>query len=68
MYPYYMHDGSFFAVVLMVVIPLALLAALAWTVAAFAVPPDDNARRIARERFARGEISREDLGVLLQAL
>lgn len=67
MYPY-MYDGTFLAVVLMLVAPLAVLGLFAWVVASSARPSRDAAMRIARERFARGEIDKEQLGILLQAL
>ncbi len=67
MYPY-MYDGSFLAVVLMVAAPLVVLGLFVWTVRSLARPSEDTAMRIARERFARGEIDKDQLGVLLQAL
>jgi uncharacterized membrane protein len=67
MYPY-MYDGSFLALVLMVAAPLLVIGLVAWFVASSARPSEDTAMRIARERFARGEIDKEQLGVLLQAL
>jgi uncharacterized membrane protein len=67
MYPY-MYDGSFLAVVLMVAAPLVVLGLFVWTIRSLARPSEDTALRIARERFARGEIDKEQLGVLLQAL
>lgn len=60
--------SGFFGLLVMVLTPVVLLGLFAWVVAALAVPRDDAARRIARERFARGEISSEELGLLLQAL
>ena len=67
MYPY-MYDGSFLAVVFMLVAPLVVLGLFAWVVASSARRSADAAMRIARERFARGEIDKEQLGILLQAL
>ncbi|MEK6227184.1 MAG: SHOCT domain-containing protein [Chloroflexota bacterium] len=67
MYPY-MYDGSFLVVVLMVAAPLVVLGLFAWLVASSARATEDTAMRIVRERFARGEIDKEQLGVLLQAL
>jgi uncharacterized membrane protein len=67
MYPY-MYDGSFLAVVLMVAAPLVVLGLFVWTITSSARPSEDTALRIARERFARGEIDKDQLGVLLQAL
>jgi len=67
MYPY-MYDGSFLAVVFMLVAPLVVLAFFVWTITSLARPSEDTAMRIARERFARGEIDKDQLGVLLQAL
>jgi uncharacterized membrane protein len=67
MYPY-MYDGSFLVVVLMVAAPLVVLGLFAWLVASSARATKDTATRIVRERFARGEIDKEQLGVLLQAL
>lgn len=67
MYPY-MYDGSFLVVVLMVAAPLVVLGLFAWLVASSARVTEDTAMRIVRERFARGEIDKEQLGVLLQAL
>lgn len=61
-------DGSFLAVLLMVAAPLVVLSLFAWFVASVARPSEDTAMRIARERFARGEIDKEQLGILLQAL
>jgi uncharacterized membrane protein len=67
MYPY-MYDGSFLAVVLMMAVPLVVLGLFVWTITSLARPSRDTAMRIARERFARGEIDKDQLGVLLQAL
>lgn len=66
MYPY--SDGSFLALVLIVAAPVAVLALFAWFVASVPQPSEDAAERIATERFGRGEIDKEQLGVLLQAL
>jgi uncharacterized membrane protein len=67
MYPY-MYDGSFLALVLMVAAPLVVLGLFVWTFSSLARPSEDTAMRIARERFARGEIDKDQLRVLLQAL
>jgi uncharacterized membrane protein len=67
MYPY-MYDGSLLAVVLMVAVPLVVLGLFVWTISSLARPSRDAAMRIARGRFARGEIDRDQLRVLLQAL
>jgi uncharacterized membrane protein len=67
MYPY-MYDGSFLAGVLMVAAPLVVLGLFVWTSTSLARPSEDTAMRIARERFARAEIDKDQLGVLLQAL
>jgi uncharacterized membrane protein len=67
MYPN-ISDGSFLAVVLMVSAPLVVLGLFVWTMASLARPSEDTAMRIARERFARGEIDKDQLRVLLQAL
>jgi len=65
-YPY-MYGGWFLAVVLMVVTPVLVLGVLAWLVATTSAP-EDTAARIAKERYIRGEIDKEQLGVLLNAL
>lgn len=67
MYPY-MSEGWFLAVLLMVAVPLLVLAVFALTAAWLARPAEDTALRIARERLARGEIDKEQLGILLNAL
>jgi uncharacterized membrane protein len=67
MYPY-MYGGWFGAVVLMVAVPLVVVGLLALLIASLNRPRDDAAVRIAKERFARGEIDKDQLGVLLQAL
>jgi uncharacterized membrane protein len=68
MYPY-AFGSSLFPILLMVIFPFIIVAVFAWLAASFSQPPsEDSATRIARERFARGEISAEELGVLLHAL
>jgi len=69
MYPYpFMYDRSFWATVLMLASPLVILGLFAWVAASMGRPSEDTAVRIAKERFARGEIDKEQLGVLLHAL
>jgi uncharacterized membrane protein len=70
MYPY-MYGAWFLGMLLMVVVPLFVLGVL--TVIALIVaspnrPSEDKAMRIVTRRAARGEIEREQLGVLLNAL
>ena len=60
--------GWGFGFVLTVLLPLVALLGVAWLIAAVSQPSDDAAERIARERFARREITAEQLGVLLHAL
>jgi uncharacterized membrane protein len=70
MYPY-MYGAWFLGMLLMVVVPLLVLGVL--TVIALIVaspnrPSEDKVMRIVTRRAARGEIEREQLGVLLNAL
>ena len=67
MYPY-LYGGWFLAVVVMPVTPVLILGVLAWIVLAASARPEDTAARIAKERFVRGEIDKEQLGILLNAL
>jgi uncharacterized membrane protein len=64
----YMYGGWLLAVLLMVAAPLLVLGLFALVVAWLNRPAEDTAMRIAKQRFARGEIDKEQLGVLLQAL
>jgi uncharacterized membrane protein len=69
MYPYpFAYDGSFLAILLMVAAPLLILGLFAWVVVSMLPPSEETAVRIAKQRFARGEIDKEQLGVLLNAL
>ena len=67
MYPY-MYDGTFLAVDDIAAAPLVVLGLLVWTITSLARPSRDTAMRIASQRLARGEIDKDQLGVLLQAL
>ena len=64
-YPYF---GWFLAVLLMVAVPVVVLFVAAWLITSTARSPEDTAVSIAKERFVRGEIDKEQLGVLLNAL
>ncbi len=63
-----MYAGWFLVILLLVFAPVAVLAAVAWLVTFLARPPEETAARIAKERFVRGEIDKEQLGVLMHAL
>jgi uncharacterized membrane protein len=60
--------GGFSALVLMLAAPFLLLGLFALIAASLARPSEETAARIARERFVRGEIDKEQLGVLLRSL
>ena len=64
-YPYF---GWFLAVLLMVAVPVVVLFFAAWLITSTERSPEDTAVSIAKERFVRGEIDKEQLGVLLNAL
>lgn len=67
MYPYGW-DAAIWVMVVIMAAPILVLGVIAWLLVKFGQPPEDTGRRIARERFARGEIDEGELRILLQAL
>jgi uncharacterized membrane protein len=63
-----MYGGWFVAVLLLVAVPVVVLAVAAWLITSISRSPEETAIGIAKERFVRGEIDKEQLGVLLNAL
>jgi uncharacterized membrane protein len=64
----YAYDSSWLVVVLVLAAALMVVGLFAWFVASLTRPSEDTAMRIATERFARGEIEKNQLRFLLRAL